>query len=180
MDLPIRSRLFVSASNNKTKVSSTASACLSNPKELNSGRSCSSERRPIAAPAVQVRSHDGWGLPLTQNNQLQNQFKKKWQVIWKLEMQKSKRKCSTIKRIKIKPKIKQTLLHRKRQNLFLSSYRSLCIAEVPVAREIQGKSPSPQTDTPWSCTRNTHVKNYQKSIEFLLLKLLKVIPKSIW
>lgn len=64
MDLPIRRRLAVSASNNATKASSTASACLSNPYELNSGRGCSSERRPTAAAAVQVRSQDGWGLPL--------------------------------------------------------------------------------------------------------------------
>lgn len=63
MDLPIRSRRVVRASNKTTKASSMASACLSNPQELNCGRSCSSERRPIAAAAVQVRSHDGWGLP---------------------------------------------------------------------------------------------------------------------
>lgn len=62
MDLPIRSRLDVSASSRTTKASSTASACLSKPSELNSGRTCSSDKRLMAAAAVQVRSHDGWGL----------------------------------------------------------------------------------------------------------------------
>lgn len=64
MDLPMRSRLLVRASNRTVKASSTASACLSNPVELNRGRSWSSESRPAAAAAVHVRSQDGWGLPL--------------------------------------------------------------------------------------------------------------------
>ena len=71
MDLPIRRRRAVSASNNATKPSSTASACLSNPYELNSGRSCSLERRPTTAAAVQVRSQDGWGLPFNKSKNSQ-------------------------------------------------------------------------------------------------------------
>uniref|UniRef100_A0A2P2KN17 DTW domain-containing family protein n=1 Tax=Rhizophora mucronata TaxID=61149 RepID=A0A2P2KN17_RHIMU len=64
MDRPILRRRVVSASNKTTKASSNASARSSNPNELNFGRSCSSERIPMAAAAVQVRSHDGWGLSL--------------------------------------------------------------------------------------------------------------------
>lgn len=58
----MRRRRAVRASNRTAKASSTASACLSNPYEPNSGISWSSERRPMAAAAVQVRSQDGWGL----------------------------------------------------------------------------------------------------------------------
>lgn len=62
IDLPIRSRRLVRESSRKSSACSTASACLSNPKVLSSWRRCNSERRPAAAAAVQVRSHDGWGL----------------------------------------------------------------------------------------------------------------------
>lgn len=62
IDLPMRSLLEVSAPNKAPNASSNASACLSNPNEFNSWRECSSSRRPTAAAAVHVRSHDGWGL----------------------------------------------------------------------------------------------------------------------
>lgn len=62
MDLPILKRRPVSESSSMTKPSSTASACFSNSQLLNCGRRLSSDRSPIAAAAVQVRSHDGCGL----------------------------------------------------------------------------------------------------------------------
>ena len=58
----MRRRRAVSASNRTAKASSTVSACLSNPCVPNSGIRWSSERRSMAAAAVQVRSQDGWGL----------------------------------------------------------------------------------------------------------------------
>lgn len=64
MDLPIRRRLFVRASNRTVKACSTVSACLSNSAELNLGSRWSSKSRPAAAAAVHVRSQDGWGLSL--------------------------------------------------------------------------------------------------------------------
>ena len=64
MERPILRRRAVSASNKTSTAFSNTSLCLSNPQELNCESICSSDSRPMAAAAVQVRSHDGWGLPI--------------------------------------------------------------------------------------------------------------------
>lgn len=128
MDLPIRRRRAVSASSRTTKASSTASACLSSPWEIQTGRSCSSRRTPIAAAAVQVRSHDGWGLPSKQHGWLEY----------------TSTDANGFKNENKKQIPMNTWPAYEKQSV--TPYRSLCIADAPVARDMQGRSSSPQTN----------------------------------
>jgi hypothetical protein len=128
MDLPIRSRLFVRASNRTVKACSTASDCVSNPMELNLGSSWSSESRPAAAAAVHVRSQDGWGLPLKKHKCVLDFISTRTHIINPMVKIRSRRgKAATDTRL------------------------SLCMAEVPGFRDIQERSSSPQIDFAWSC-----------------------------
>lgn len=125
MDLPLRKRRCTRASSNTSNAFSTASACLSNPYMLSLGTRCSSQRIPAAAAAVQVRSHDGWGLL--------HQFSK----------------AETLKRLTYRNSV-----WAKANIAWCSPYRNLCITEAPrVDREIQGRCSSPHVNAHLSCKR---------------------------
>lgn len=124
MDLPLRKRRCTRASSNTSNAFSTTSACLSNPYMLSLGTRCSSQRIPAAAAAVQVRSHDGWGLL--------HQFSK----------------AQTVKRLMHRNSVWAKAI------AWCSPYRNLCITEAPrVDREMQGRCSSPHVNAHLSCKR---------------------------